>query len=60
MQGRVTQRNIIERVLTMKLLVIIIGLWFIVIGLAVHVVAEGIAGAMDNSANRIVAARMNS
>jgi len=60
MQGKVTQRNIIERVLTMKLLVIIIGLWFIVIGLAVHVVAEGIASAMDNTANRIVAARVNS
>ena len=44
----------------MKLLVIIIGLWFIVIGLAVHVVAEGIASAMDNTANRIVAARVNS
>ena len=40
-----------------KLLTIAFFVIFGVLGLGLHLIAEGIAGAMDNSANRIAAAR---
>jgi hypothetical protein len=43
----------------MKLMIIGLAIVFAIVGIGAHLAAERIAGAMDDSANRIAAARGN-